>query len=165
MTVIDRASVEPRALRRALGSYPTGVTIMTTLRADGTPVGLTVNSFASVSLEPPLVLWSLAAHSPSLGAFRAAPHFCVNLLAADQTELCGRFAKPIPDKFEGVGWAPGLHGVPVLEGCVANFECSTAFSNWGGDHVILVGRVERFEALDVPVLMFHRGRLGPAPEL
>lgn len=164
MTVIDRASADPKQLRNALGSYPTGVTIMTTHRADGAPVGLTVNSFASVSLDPPLVLWSLAAQSPSLEAFRAAPHFCVNLLAAEQTELCRRFASPIPDKFDGVGWATGLHGVPVLEGCVANFECSTAFSNWGGDHVIFVGRVERFEVLERQALMFHKGRLGPAPE-
>lgn len=165
MTVTDRASVDPKELRRALGSFPTGVTVMTTLRPDGSPVGVTVNSFASVSLDPPLVLWSLVSHSPSLAAFHAASHFCVNVLAAAQEDLCLRFASPIPDKFAGVAWAPGQHGVPVLEECVANFECSTAFNNWGGDHVILVGRVERFEALDAVPLMFHRGRLGPAPAL
>lgn len=157
------AALDPRALRQALGCFATGVTVMTTLRADGSPVGVTVNSFASVSLDPPLVLWSLAAHSPSLGAFRAAPRFCVNVLAADQAELCRRFATPVADKFAGVAWRRGAGGVPVLVGCLATFECSTAFNNWGGDHVILVGRVESFEMRDAPALLFHRGRLCAAP--
>jgi len=156
------ATLDPRALRSALGSFATGVTVMTTLRPDGTPVGLTVNSFASVSLDPPLVLWSLAAHSPSLGVFRAAAHFCVNVLAADQEALCRRFATPEPDKFAGVDWSVGDCGVPVLQGCVATFECRSAFNNWGGDHVIFVGHVERFETRDTPALLFHRGRLCAA---
>lgn len=154
---------DPRALRNALGSFPTGVTVMTTLRADGSPVGLTVNSFASVSLDPALVLWSLAAKSPSLGAFRAATHFCVNVLAADQEALCRRFATPDTDKFAGVAWEPGGTGMPVLDGCVATFECTSAFNNWGGDHVIFVGHVERYGTRDAPALLFHRGRLCPAP--
>jgi flavin reductase (DIM6/NTAB) family NADH-FMN oxidoreductase RutF len=109
------------------------------------------------------VLWSLAASSPNLGAFRAAGHFCVNVLSAEQASLCRRFATPEPDKFAGVAWTAGAGGVPVLEGCVATFECSTAFNNWGGDHVILVGRVERFTTRDAPALLFHRGRLMAAP--
>ncbi len=157
------ASCDPRALRNALGSFATGVTVMTTTRADGTPIGLTVNSFASVSLEPPLVLWSLAARSPSLGAFRAAGHFGVNVLAADQQELCRRFARPEADKFAGVDWRTGDCCVPVLAGCVATFECRSAFNNWGGDHVIFVGHVERFATADIPALLFHRGRLMAAP--
>jgi flavin reductase (DIM6/NTAB) family NADH-FMN oxidoreductase RutF len=154
---------EKRALRDALGSFATGVTVMTTRRPDGTPIGITVNSFASVSLDPPLVLWSLAARSPNLGAFRSAGHFCVNVLSAEQAALCRRFATPEPDKFAGVEWATGAGGVPVLDGCVATFECSSAFNNWGGDHVILVGRVERFATRDAPALLFHRGRLMAAP--
>lgn len=155
--------IDRRALRGALGCFATGVTVMTTLRADGAPVGLTVNSFASVSLDPPLVLWSLASHSPSLAAFRAAGHFCVNVLSAEQEALCRRFATPDADKFGGVNWAAGEGGVPVLGGCVATFECSSAFNNWGGDHVIFVGRVERFATSDAPALLFHRGRLSAAP--
>lgn len=156
-------ALDRRALRGALGCFATGVTVMTTRRTDGSPVGLTVNSFASVSLEPPLVLWSLAAHSPSLGAFRAASHFCVNVLAADQEALCRRFATPEADKFAAVDWMEGTGGSPVIDGCVASFECSSAFNNWGGDHLIFVGRVERFATRDVPALLFHRGRLLPAP--
>ena len=157
------AGLDPRALRNALGSFATGVTVMTTLRPDGTPVGLTVNSFASVSLDPPLVLWSLAARSPSLGAFRASTHFGVNVLSAEQEALCRRFATPEPDKFANLAWRSGESGVPVLEGCVANFECSSAFNNYGGDHVIFVGHVVRFETRDTPALLFHRGRLCAAP--
>jgi 3-hydroxy-9,10-secoandrosta-1,3,5(10)-triene-9,17-dione monooxygenase reductase component len=157
------AALDPRALRNALGCFPTGVTVMTTLRGDGAPVGLTVNSFASVSLDPPLILWSLVQHSPSLPAFRAAHRFCVNVLTADQEALCRRFASPLPDKFAEVPWHAGLDGVPVIEGCLATFECSSAFNNWGGDHVIFVGRVERFETRDAPALLFHRGRLCAAP--
>jgi flavin reductase (DIM6/NTAB) family NADH-FMN oxidoreductase RutF len=156
-------AIDRRALRGALGCFATGVTVMTTLRADGAPVGLTVNSFASVSLDPPLVLWSLASHSPSLDAFRAARHFCVNVLAADQEALCRRFATPEADKFAGVEWTTGEGGIPVLGGCIATFECSSAFNNWGGDHVIFVGRVERFATRDAPALLFHRGRLSAAP--
>jgi len=154
---------DPRALRNALGCFATGVTVMTTLRPDGSPVGLTVNSFASVSLDPPLVLWSLAARSPSLGAFRAAAHFCVNVLSAAQQDVCGRFARPDADKFAGLDWTMGECGVPVLAGCVATFQCRSAFNNWGGDHVIFVGHVERFATSEAPVLLFHRGRLMPAP--
>ncbi len=163
MTASDSAALDRRALRGALGCFATGVTVMTTQRADGTPVGLTVNSFASVSLDPPLVLWSLASQSPSLGAFKAASHFCVNVLAAEQEALCLRFATPGADKFATIGWAAGEGGAPVIEGCVATFECSSAFNNWGGDHVIFVGRVERFATRDVPALLFHRGRLLAAP--
>lgn len=159
----EATACDPRALRSALGSFATGVTVMTTLRPDGSPVGLTVNSFASVSLDPPLVLWSLAARSPSLAAFRAAGHFGVNVLAADQQALCGRFARPAADKFAGVDWAPGACGVPLLAGCVATFECRSAFNNWGGDHVIFVGHVERFATAERPALLFHRGRLMAAP--
>lgn len=154
------ATHDPRALRNALGHFPTGVAVMTTLRGDGAPIGLTVNSFASVSLDPPLVLWSLAAKSPSLGAFRAASHFCVNVLAAEQEDVCRRFATPGQDKFAGVDWKPGGTGMPVLERCVATFECRAAFNNWGGDHVIFVGHVERYGTLDLPALLFHRGRFS-----
>lgn len=157
------ATYDPRALRNALGNFPTGVAVMTTLRADGSPVGLTVNSFASVSLDPALVLWSLAAKSPSLGAFRAASHFCVNVLSAEQEAICRRFATPEQDKFAGVDWKPGGTGMPVLERCVATFECRSAFNNWGGDHVIFVGHVERYGTHDLPALLFHRGKFSAAP--
>ncbi|WP_440995815.1 flavin reductase family protein [Arhodomonas sp. SL1] len=136
---------DPRALRNALGGFATGVTVVTTRAPDGTPVGLTVNSFSSVSLEPPLILWSLMRDSPSRAAFLAASHFAVNVLAVEQEALCRRFATPRPDKFEGVQWWAGAGGAPVLAGCVARFQCRRSLRHDGGDHDILLGRVEAFD--------------------
>src|SRR5436853_5123451 len=92
---------DPRELRSALGTFATGVSVVTTAGADGTPIGFTCNSFSSVSLSPPLVLWSLSLRSPNLSNFLQAPHFAVNILAADQLRIARRFAQPVPDKFDG----------------------------------------------------------------
>src|SRR5687768_10631584 len=114
---------DPRALRNALGTYATGVTIVTTTNADGAPIGLTCNSFSSVSLSPPLILWSLSLRSPNLSNFLQAPHFAVNILAADQADLAHRFAQPIANKFDGVGYRNGMCGVPLIDGASARLEC------------------------------------------
>jgi flavin reductase (DIM6/NTAB) family NADH-FMN oxidoreductase RutF len=121
---VDTAS-DTRRLRDTLGAYPTGVTVVTTRGPDGRAVGLTVNSFASLSLEPPLLLWSLANRSPNRRAFRAASHFAINVLAAGQETLARRFANPaVADKFDGVAWQPSpAHGVPLLDGALAHFVC------------------------------------------
>ncbi|HET7776727.1 MAG TPA: flavin reductase family protein, partial [Azospira sp.] len=113
------APFDCRAFRNALGGFATGVTVVTAMAADGSPVGLTISSFNSVSLEPPLVLWSLSANSPSLGVFETASHFTVNVLAADQDEISNRFASRLEDKFGGIAWQPGLGGAPVLGGLCA----------------------------------------------
>ena len=149
--------IDPLALRAALGQYATGVTVVTTHDRDGRPVGLTVNSFASVSLDPPLVLWSLALSSSRLPAFKACRHFAVNVLAADQLELSNHFAMTGIDKFADLAWSPGLGGVPLLEGCCARFECHSEAQHEGGDHLIFVGRVERFMRDERAPLLFHGG--------
>ena len=144
-------------LRAALGRFATGVTIITCRGADGVPVGLTANSFTSLSLDPPLVLWSLRQASGSLAAFQAAECFAINVLAETQVDLSRRFAAATVDKFaEGV-WADGHGGAPVLSGCAAVFECRTATRQAAGDHVLFIGRVLRLADLAVAPLLFQGG--------
>lgn len=152
--------LETRALRNALGAFATGVTIVTTRRADGTDVGLTANSFSSVSLDPPMVLWSLAKTSSNIEAFRMAEHFAVHILSADQDALSARFASKVGERFRGTAIDRGRDGIPLLRDCAARFECRTAFQYEGGDHVIFVGEVEDFKHSDRPPLVFHGGRYG-----
>lgn len=157
-------ALDPMALRQALGRYTTGVTLVTCRGADGQPAGLTVNSFTSLSLDPPLVLWSLRRASGLLPTFEAASHFAVNVLAEDQIALSRRFASPEPDKF-GIGrWHEGLARLPVLADCVARFECAVEARHVHGDHVLYIGRVLRLEAGDGAPLVYqgrHYHALGP----
>jgi 3-hydroxy-9,10-secoandrosta-1,3,5(10)-triene-9,17-dione monooxygenase reductase component len=148
--------------RKALGAFATGVTIITTRAADGSPLGLTVNSFNSVSLNPPLVLWSMANTAMSLPTFRAAQNWAVHVLAADQDELSGRFARRGEDKFSGLDTEMGIGSVPLLRGCTARFQCRTAFQYEGGDHVIFVGEVLSFDRSETAPLVFHSGRYAHA---
>jgi flavin reductase (DIM6/NTAB) family NADH-FMN oxidoreductase RutF len=155
----DAPAIDARAFRAALGAFATGVTVITTSAPDGTPVGLTANSFNSVSLDPPMVLWSLARCAWSLPIFQQASHWAVHVLGVDQQALSNRFARPGADKFRGlpVGWSST--GIPLLEGCAARFECETAFRHEGGDHIIMVGTVTHFErGGDSAPLVFHGGR-------
>ena len=147
-----------RHFRDALGAFATGVTIVTTRDPKGRDFGLTANSFNSVSLEPPMVLWSLARSARSLPAFLAATHFAVHVLAADQEALSVRFAARGADKFAGLDLERGAGKVPLLRGCSARFQCRTAFRHEGGDHVIFVGAVDSFDQSDRPALIFHGGR-------
>ncbi len=151
-------SPERRTLRNALGEYATGVAVVPARAAAGQPVGVTINSFASVSLEPPLVLWSLGLHSPSLATFESCSHYAVNILAADQAEYSQRFAQSQSDKFAGIELEVGAGAAPLLPGCCAWFECRNEMRYPGGDHIILVGYVENFSRADKPPLIFHRGR-------
>lgn len=149
--------VDPRALRGVLGRFATGVTIVTCLDADGARVGLTANSFNALSLDPPLVLWSLRGASPSLAAFAGARHFAVNILAEAQVDLSRRFASPVADKFaEGV-WSPGLGGAPVLTGAAAVLECELTLQQPAGDHRLFIGQVQRLADLATAPLLFHGG--------
>lgn len=153
---------DPREFRNALGCFATGVTVVTTCGSAGEPVGLTANSFNSVSLQPPLVLWSLARDSLNLPAFSQAEHWVVHILAADQEAVSKRFASRGTDKFAGLEFDRGLGNAPLLHGCAARFQCRTAFQYEGGDHVIFVGEVVRFDRLSAPPLLFHDGRYALA---
>ncbi|HEV8315748.1 MAG TPA: flavin reductase family protein [Burkholderiaceae bacterium] len=157
MNFVEPNIIDKRAFRNALGTFTTGVTVVTTRDTAGRDVGLTVNSFNSVSLEPPLVLWSLARNAASLPAFVASEHFAVHILAADQEPLSNRFAQRGADKFSGLELARGEGGVPLLPGCAARFRCRTAYRHEGGDHEIFVGEVLGFEAFDRAPLVFHKG--------
>jgi flavin reductase (DIM6/NTAB) family NADH-FMN oxidoreductase RutF len=154
------SAIDPRDFRNALGSYATGVTIITAAAADGKPAGLTCNSFTSVSLNPPLVLWSLVIYSQSMTVFQNASHFAVNVLGAAQQDLAAKFAVSSADKFAGVKWTPGLGNAPVLAGSVANFQCRTADRYYGGDHVIFLGAVEAYAYNREAPLLFARGGYG-----
>jgi len=146
------------AFREALGSFATGVTIATTLDTAGEPVGVTASSFNSVSLDPPMVLWSLAKDSQSRTAFEDSGHFAIHVLAASQEDLSNRFASRGADKFGGMDWARGKLGSPIFTRHAALFECETRHLYDGGDHIIMVGEVVEFEARDEAPLLFHGGR-------
>ena len=150
-------SIDPALLRRALGGFVTGVTVVTTRTADGEPVGLTVNSFNAVSLSPPLVLWSLSLHAASFNAFVRASHFVVNVLSAHQKSLSDRFATTGRDKFAGVAWSPTLADMPLLEGTAASFTCRNAYQYPGGDHLIFLGEVVAFERAARAPLVYANG--------
>ncbi len=148
---------DPLALRQAFGAFATGVAVITTRAADGAPVGITVNSLSSLSLSPALLLWSLARTSRSHGAFLAASHFAVHVLAAGQQPLCRQFSGPPEQRFAGVALDHGDEGVPLLREFLARFECRTSFHHDGGDHSIIVGQIQRFEATQDAPLLFFRG--------
>lgn len=155
---MDRTrSFDPRDFRQALGRFATGVTIVTTRAADGTPVGMTANSFNSVSMDPPMVLWSLARTSRSLPAFTQATHWNVHILANDQEALSNRFARAGEDKFAGLAFEEGHDGTPLMAGCSARFQCRTAFQYEGGDHIIFVGEVVDFDRSERAPLVFVTG--------
>jgi flavin reductase (DIM6/NTAB) family NADH-FMN oxidoreductase RutF len=154
---IDVAAVDSRALRTALGQFATGITVVTTRAAGGGLVGLTVNSFSALSLEPPLILWSLRLSSPSLPAFEAAPRFVVNVLAEAQVEISRRFALPVADKFDGAAHAENAWGLPLLHGAAAWFECRTVSCQHTGDHALFIAEVERFTLSEAAPLLFHAG--------
>ncbi|WP_325065273.1 flavin reductase family protein [Qipengyuania gaetbuli] len=160
MAVAPLAMFDPQAFRSALGSFVTGVTIVTTRDADGRPVGLTANSFNSVSLDPPMVLWSLSLHSGSLPVFREAQSWAVHVLAADQQAMSDRFAQPGNDKFAGLDVVDGPEGAPMLAGYAARFGCRARFEYEGGDHAIFLGEVVEFERRDAEPLIYHSGRYG-----
>lgn len=150
----------PHDFRKALGQFATGVTIVTALDAQGQPVGVTVSSFNSVSLHPPLVLWSMANSAASLPVFMACTHYAVHVLGAEQKELAMRFATKGIDRWAGVAHQSGHSGVPLLDGAVATFECFNRSRYQEGDHVIFVGEVERCGyRVDAAPLIYHDGRM------
>jgi len=151
------AELGPDELRLALGRFVTGVTIVTCRDEHGEPIGLTANSFNALSLDPPLVLWSLRQASSTIAAFTNASHFAVNVLAADQVDLSRRFAKPSSAKFDAGEWTDGQGGAPLLAGCVAVFECRRRSHHAAGDHLLFIGEVERIGGTADTPLVYHAG--------
>lgn len=151
---------DPRAFRDALGCFSTGVTVITVVDANGQRIGLTANSFSSVSLNPPLVLWSLAQYSPNLETFQNASHFAVNVLGADQQDVAMQFAQPVEDRFAGIATETGLGGAPLIVGAAARFQCRNEDRYYGGDHLIFLGAVEAYDTIEKEPLVFCRGAFG-----
>lgn len=153
------AAFDARAFRQALGHFATGVAIVTARTATGEAVGMTMSSFNSVSLDPPLVLFSVARSAYSLEAMRAAKGFCVNVLGRHQEALSNRFSRALEDKWQDVAHRSGVHDVPLLEGAIAHFECEPYARHDGGDHEIFLARVLRFSTpCAQEPLVFYRGR-------
>jgi len=159
---VTESNFDSIAFRNALGNFATGVTIITAQDATEAGanqcVGTTASSFNTVSLEPPLILWSIDKKARSLAAYEQAEYFAVNVLAADQVSLSNHFARPQDDKFAGIAFDSGLGGAPLLQGCAAQFECQTKSFYEGGDHIIIIGEVKRFSTSGRSGLMFHRGK-------
>ncbi|MGY3439937.1 p-hydroxyphenylacetate 3-hydroxylase reductase component [Marinovum sp. KMM 9879] len=151
------AAIDPKAFRRALGNFATGVTIITARAPDGTHVGVTASSFNSLSMDPPLILWSAMKTARSCAAFENASHFAVNILAADQMEMSNHFARQQDDKFAGIDYEEGIGGAPIFPGCAGRFQCETYAKLDGGDHWIFVGRVVAFDDFGHAPLCFHQG--------
>ncbi len=152
--------IEAKELRQALSNFATGITIVTTQDDRQQPIGVTASSFNSVSLTPPLVLWSIAKSAYSYASFAQAEHFAVHVLGADQAALSDRFARASTDKFAGLDTARGVGDVPLLHGCLAHFECATEHRYEGGDHMIIVGRVLKLSLAErqCDPLLFFKGR-------
>jgi flavin reductase (DIM6/NTAB) family NADH-FMN oxidoreductase RutF len=162
---LTRAPATPRAFsesqfRDALAQFATGVTVICARHGEGRYVGFTANSFNSVSLDPPLVLWTLSRRSASLPAFEAADRYVVNVLSEAQVEIARRFSRPHDDRFEGVSYALGWAGAPLIDGCIAWFECSHYARHRAGDHVVFVGDVHACGRGHGRGLVFHEHRYG-----
>ena len=157
MNAKSNISWDKRDLRTALGSFGTGVTVVTSGNAQSRLVGVTANSFSSVSLEPPIVLWSLVSSSPSLEVFDETGRFVINVLALRQMDFSKQFSKTLTDKFDGVDYIEGLGGLPVIQNCVATFECKTIQRTLVGDHILFLGQVENYVYENKAPLLFCQG--------
>lgn len=154
----DIQAFDTQAFRRALGMFATGIAVVTALTPDGRRIGLTINSFNSVSLDPPLILWSLARSQSNRAEFERCASYAVNVLAADQQTFSQRFASRETDKFSGIeGVTEGREGAPLLPGCLARFECHNLVRYDGGDHLIFVGKVVSFDRREGEPLLYYAG--------
>jgi flavin reductase (DIM6/NTAB) family NADH-FMN oxidoreductase RutF/DNA-binding MarR family transcriptional regulator len=151
---------ETSEFRQALGTFATGVAVITATTENGEPAGVTANSFTSVSLDPPLILWCLASASDSLKIFKDATHFAVNILASDQKNMSTHFAKRMENKFAKIPFVAGLGGAPLLDNCMTQLQCSSKEKYEVGDHWVFVGEVEKFESTSKEALLFHLGSYG-----
>jgi flavin reductase (DIM6/NTAB) family NADH-FMN oxidoreductase RutF len=158
---------DARSFRQSLGTFTTGVCLVSTVAASGKREGMTINSFASVSLDPPLILWSIRDDARSAEAFIGARHFILSVLAASQQPLAMHFARSAPDKFADFEreFDTGLGGCPRLRHSVATFECAAYSRHQEGDHTLLLGRVEHHTRSEAPPLILHSGRMGSIHDL
>jgi 3-hydroxy-9,10-secoandrosta-1,3,5(10)-triene-9,17-dione monooxygenase reductase component len=152
-------AIDPSHFRTVLGHFCSGITVITAMD-EGTPVGMTCQSFASVSLDPPMVLFVPGKTSASWARIRGAGHFCANVLGEEQEDLSRVFASKVDDKFAGIGWRPGASGAPILEGVLASIDCTVEHVYEGGDHDIVVGRVLELDGAAGGPLLFFRGGYG-----
>lgn len=162
--VVPEVGVDQRIFRDAMSRFATGVAVVTTIDGDSRPVGVTVNSLTSVSLDPPLLLWTLGLRAYSLPIFRHSGVFAVNILPADAWETCLQFARPGADKFDGIPWTSDPAGLPLIGGALAHLICTTWRRYPGGDHEIFVGQVERVHIADGTPLVLFQGRPAPLEE-
>ncbi len=154
----DRPTFDQRQFRDALAQFPTGVTIVCARAGETRYVGFTANSFSSVSLDPPLIMWTIARKSASLAAFESAERYSINVLSSAHDELARRFSRPHADRFAGVTHRLGWADAPLIDGCVAWLECKHFARHTAGDHLIFVGEVVMVERARGAALIFHRGR-------
>ncbi|MES2491935.1 MAG: flavin reductase family protein [Pseudomonadota bacterium] len=159
---MSEMKIEAAEFRQVLGNYPTGVTVITAMDADGRPCGLVVGTFTSVSLDPPLVGFLPDKRSSSWPAVEQAGQFCVNILAADQTDLCRKVSVSGPDKFAGVEYTLSAHNLPILTGAMVSIQCKLESVTEAGDHWFVLGRVLGLEAHrdDADPMLFFRGKYG-----
>lgn len=160
-----RGDIDLSEYRRTLGTFATGITIVTTRDSEDRPVGITVNSFNSVSLDPPLILWSLAKAARSFPVFDDNPLWAVHILSAHQEQLSRSFATCGAQKFAGVDLQTGLENLPLLRDCCARLQCKTVFKCEAGDHLILIGEVLAFDRCNLPPLVFQAGRYSFLPRM
>ncbi|HTM07710.1 MAG TPA: flavin reductase family protein [Verrucomicrobiae bacterium] len=156
--------MDSKELRRIMGHFATGVTIVTTKDAAETPFGLTANSFASLSLDPPLVLVCVDKAAQCYSCFVGSGHFAVNVLAEHQEEVSRRFATKGVSKFDGIAWRASAHGLALIEGAIGHIECKIVYSYEGGDHTIYVGEVLHAAGQEGRPLLFYKGKYHRLPE-
>lgn len=149
--------------KAVMGNYPTGVTVVTTTDENGTPLGLTVNSFASVSIEPLMILWSIDKNVSSYEPFTKAEKFAVHVLADDQADICSLFAMKGTDRFANCEWKTSEHNLPIISGALGVLQCKTHKTVEAGDHTILIGEVIDIENYDKDPLLYHRRKFGKIP--
>ncbi len=158
---MEHTSIDQAAFRQVLGNYPTGVAVITAMTEDGLPVGMVVGTFTSVSIDPPLVGFLPGKYSASWSLIEASGHFCVNVLARDQLDLCAQLAKPGPDKFKGVNFTLSAHGLPVLADTMVSIECRLHAVQDAGDHWFVTGLVLGLGShREADPMLFHRGQYG-----
>ena len=157
---------DSKKFRSVLGNLPTGVVIVTGVDNSGEPLGVTIGSFVSISLDPPLVGFFQGLNSKTWPAIAASGNFCANVLAQDQSELCWRFAKDAEARFEGVQWTPAASGAPRIAGSLAHIDCAIESSSQVGDHLFIVGRVRNLEALaeSKSAMIFFKGAVTGTPQ-
>lgn len=158
-TILDNQQL----FKSVMGNYPTGVTVVTATTVDGIPVGLTVNSFASVSLDPLMILWSIDHRVSSIKAFVEGGKFAVHVLGADQADICMAFASRMEDRFAQCDWDFSENGLPIINGVLALLECKTFKTVTAGDHTILIGEVVNIKMEDGEPLLYHRRQFGAIP--